>query len=85
MKKVIYSLVLAMLVLHQDFWFWDDRSLVFGFMPIGLAYHAGYSIAAACLAALAIKFAWPHDIESFVGETDTAPEAAASSSEPADN
>ena len=29
-----------MLFLHQDSWAWDDQSLVLGFMPIGLAYHA---------------------------------------------
>ena len=38
--------VLVMAILHQDVWFWDDRSLVFGFLPIGLAYHVAFSIAA---------------------------------------
>ncbi len=46
-------------MLHQDFWLWNDRTLLLGFLPVGLAYHAGYSIAAAALWALAVIFAWP--------------------------
>jgi hypothetical protein len=62
--------VLVMAVLHQDVWFWDDRRLVFGFLPIGLAYHAGFSIAAACLWAAAVKFAWPRGIERWAEENE---------------
>jgi hypothetical protein len=33
-------------LLHQDFWFWREaRPLVFGFLPIGLFYHAAYTVA----------------------------------------
>lgn len=43
----VWIAVIVLLVLHQDFWFWDThKPLVFGFMPIGLAYHAGISILA---------------------------------------
>ena len=48
-------------MLHQDFWLWDDATLVFGFMPIGLAYHTAYCIVAAGLWYLATKYAWPED------------------------
>ena len=68
MKKILYIMVLCMIVLHQDFWNWDNDALVFGFMPVGLAYHAGYSIVAACLWGFAIKFVWPHDIEAWADE-----------------
>ena len=35
-------------VLHQDFWFWREaRPLVFGFLPIGLFYHAAFTVASA--------------------------------------
>ena len=38
-------LVAALYVLHQDFWFWRDaRPLVFGFLPIGLFYHAAFTV-----------------------------------------
>ena len=50
-------------VLLQVFWFWSNRTLVFGFLPIGLAYHALYSIATAVLWACAVKFAWPKNLE----------------------
>jgi hypothetical protein len=39
--------VALLYLLHQDFWFWREaRPLVFGFLPIGLFYHAAYTIAA---------------------------------------
>ena len=53
-------LVIAVYVLHQDFWNWMKvEPLIFGFLPIGLAYHAGYSILAAITMALLVKLAWP--------------------------
>ena len=56
--------VIALIVLHQDFWFWDTyEPLVFGFLPIGLAYHVGLSIAAAIVWFLATKFCWPAEDE----------------------
>ena len=58
-KRIIILLAVILGVLHQDFWNWDDSSLVFEFMPIGLFYHAMYSIIAAILWAFAIKCAWP--------------------------
>lgn len=60
---VLLIVVIVMAALHQDAWLWDNESLVFGFMPVGLAYHAGYSLVAAVLWAAAIKFAWPHHLE----------------------
>lgn len=56
--------VAALYVLHQDTWFWDTaRPLVFGFLPIGLFYHAAYSAAVAVLMVLLIRFAWPAGLE----------------------
>ena len=56
--------VAALYVLHQDTWFWDTaRPLVFGFLPIGLFYHAAYSVAVAVLMVLLIRFAWPAGLE----------------------
>ena len=39
-----------------------NDGLVFGFMPVGLFYHACYSLAAAILWVFAIKYAWPKDL-----------------------
>ena len=58
-------LILAVYVLHQDFWNWKKTEpLVFGFLPIGLAYHAGFSILAAILMAILVKVAWPKHLEN---------------------
>ena len=53
-------------MLHQDFWFWRQaRPLVFGVLPIGLFYHAAYTVAtslvlvAARQAALAVRLSTP--------------------------
>jgi hypothetical protein len=57
-------MVLAVYLLHQDYWNWTKAEpLVFGFLPIGLAYHAGYSILAALMMAVLVKFAWPKHLE----------------------
>ncbi len=57
-------LILAIYVLHQDFWNWKKAEpLIFGFLPIGLAYHAGYSILCAILMAVLVKVAWPKHLE----------------------
>jgi uncharacterized oligopeptide transporter (OPT) family protein len=68
MKPVVYLLFLAMLILHQDSWQWDDQTLILGFMPVGLAYHAGFSLCCAILGGLAIKYIWPHELEKFAEE-----------------
>ena len=70
MKRLIYLLFILMLFLHQDTWAWDDQSLVLGFMPVGLAYHAVFSICCAILGGLAIKHIWPHDLEAFAEGKD---------------
>jgi len=43
---------------------------VFGFLPIGLLYHAIFSLAAGALWACAVKFAWPTHIEEWADEFD---------------
>lgn len=61
---LLTALVLAVYVLHQDFWNWRRaHPLVFGFLPIGLAYHAAYSVAASIVMAVLVRFAWPSHLE----------------------
>jgi hypothetical protein len=56
--------IAALACLHQDLWNWRlARPLLFGFLPPGLAYHAGYTLAAAALMAILVKFAWPSHLE----------------------
>jgi Protein of unknown function (DUF3311) len=63
-KLLLFLLVAGVYVLHQDFWNWKNADLVFGFLPVGLAYHAGYSILAAIMMAVLVKFAWPKHLEN---------------------
>lgn len=59
MKYVIWIAIVLLLVLHQDFWLWEDTRLIGGFLPIGMAYHIGVSLVAAVLWILAAQFCWP--------------------------
>ncbi len=65
MKKfLLFLLVFAVYAVHQDLWNWRKADpLVFGFLPIGLAYQVGYSVLASILMAVLVKFAWPHHLE----------------------
>ena len=54
--------------LHQDVWFWRTaRPLLFGFLPVGLAYHGAYCVAAALLMWTLTRAAWPHHLEAAAG------------------
>ncbi|MDB6111279.1 MAG: hypothetical protein JWR69_3029 [Pedosphaera sp.] len=62
-KLLLFLMVVAVYVLHQDYWNWKNAELVFGFLPTGLAYHAGYSVLASIMMAVLVKFAWPKHLE----------------------
>ena len=54
----------ALYALHQDVWFWREaRPLVFGFLPIGLFYHAAYTIAVSVLMWWLVRTRWPAHLE----------------------
>jgi hypothetical protein len=65
MKRALLVLaVLTLYVLHQDVWFWRTaQPLVFGFLPVGLFYHACFSVAAAAVMWLLVAHAWPAHLE----------------------
>ena len=68
-KCLLTVMLVAVYVLHQDFWNWKKAEpLVFGFLPVGLAYQAGYSILAAVMMAVLVKFAWPAHLETIEPE-----------------
>ncbi len=62
-RLLMWILFAAMVVLHHDWWFWNDGRLLFGFLPIGLAYQMGISVAAACLWGWAAFCAWPEQFD----------------------
>ena len=79
MKRALLALLtFAVYVLHQDVWLWRSaRPLVFGFLPVGLFYHAAYSVAVALLLWLLVVHAWPSrlEAEAEAGSHPTGPDA----------
>ena len=76
MNRLLLAVVVAVLyLLHQDLWLWREaRPLVFGFLPIGLAYHGAYCIAVSLLMWTLTRVAWPAHLESATDdETRSAP------------
>jgi hypothetical protein len=68
MKRLfLVGLVIALYVLHQDFWFWRTaRPFVFGFLPVGLFYHVCYTLAVSLVMWLLVRLAWPARLEAEV-------------------
>lgn len=58
MKVFVGLLLLALLLLHQDYWQWNDTTLVDGVLPWTLVYHVGLSIAAAVVWGMTVTFCW---------------------------
>ena len=68
MKKLGLGILLTtFFVLHQDFWNWRTAyPLAFGFLPVGLWYHALYTLGASAMMWLLVKLAWPAHLEQSV-------------------
>ncbi|MFT5462623.1 MAG: hypothetical protein ACI8QS_001505 [Planctomycetota bacterium] len=63
--KFAWGMIILLGILHFDFWLWESDTLVFGFMPIALAYHAGISLLAALSWALVVQWDWPDELEEW--------------------
>jgi hypothetical protein len=63
--RLAWGLVAVLAILHYDFWYWGDGSLVLGFIPIGLFYQALISVAAGIAWALVATYAWPTWVEEW--------------------
>ena len=61
--KIIVALVILLILLHQDIWFWESKTVLFGFMPITLFWHACISVGATLTWALATRIAWPNELD----------------------
>jgi hypothetical protein len=66
LKTFLLTVMVAVIyILHQDFWNWKKvEPLIFGFLPIGLAYQAAYSILASAMMAVLVRMAWPKHLEN---------------------
>jgi hypothetical protein len=57
-------IVVALFVLHQDVWFWHRATpFVLGVLPIGLFYHAAYTLLTAAVLWMLVRYAWPADLD----------------------
>lgn len=75
-RTLLVVAVAALYVLHQDFWNWRvARPFVFGFVPVGLAYQAAFSVACAGLMWLLVTQAWPGHLEEEVEQKQATGEA----------
>ena len=65
MKRALLAIiVIALYVLHQDVWFWRAaHPIVFGFLPVGLFYHACFTLAVSLLLLVMVRHAWPAHLE----------------------
>ena len=71
MKFVIVAVVALLAIIHQDFWNWHRvEPLLFGFIPIGLAWHVMISVLAAILAAVMVRTCWPPDVDALESAGD---------------
>ena len=79
-RRVVRTLALLVLVvgvyaLHQDFWNWRRiEPMLFGFLPVGLAYHIAYSFAATLMMVVLVKFAWPAHLEKYEPVNPSSPD-----------
>lgn len=70
-QLLLVIIVVALYLLHQDFWFWRTaQPLALGFIPIGLFYHASYTVAVSLVMWLLVKHAWPEHLEEEVAHQE---------------
>ena len=63
-RWLLAALVVVFYLLHQDIWFWRTaQPIVFGLLPIGLFYHAAYTLAVSALVWILIRYVWPSHLE----------------------
>lgn len=69
--RLYAGLGVVMIALRQSFWLWTDARLLFGMLPIGLAYQVGYSLLAAVVMWALVRWAWPAELEHLERQTPT--------------
>lgn len=72
MKRILLTLVvIALYISHQDIWNWRKvYPMAFGFVPIGLFYHACFVVASSLVLWMLVTYAWPAHLEAEVAEVE---------------
>lgn len=70
---VVLIAFLILFILHKDFFFADDPTLWFGYLPAGLGYQMLFSCVAALFWYWVSQWAWPDNLEDIEYVGDTAP------------
>ena len=65
MRNAATLALVVFYALHQDWWLWrETRPLVFGVFPIGLFYHAAYTVAVSLVLLVLVRIFWPRHLET---------------------
>jgi hypothetical protein len=62
-QKLIVVCFVLLLFLHEDFWWKSDPRLVFGILPVSLAYHIVWTLLVAVGWFLVARFCWPAGLD----------------------
>lgn len=66
-RALVLSYFVVLAVLHQDFWWKADATLVLGVLPISLAYHVAWTLFVAVGWFLAGRYCWPVGLDAEPG------------------
>jgi hypothetical protein len=75
-RTLIIGFFILLFILHQDFWWKDDPTLVLGILPISLAYHVVWTLLVALAWFFVAKYFWPRawdEVPPGPAPTDSSP------------
>jgi hypothetical protein len=72
-RTLILAYFVGLFVLHQDFWWKDDPTLVLGVLPVSLAYHVLWTLLVALGWWWVTRFCWPHQLDEETPAPQRAP------------
>jgi hypothetical protein len=68
-RRIAWTGLPILYILHNDLWLWDDPRFVLG-LPVGLLYHVGFCAAVTVEMWLLVRYAWPAHLEVDTPEED---------------
>jgi hypothetical protein len=69
-RSLIVGFFILLFIVHQDFWWRNDPTLVLGILPISLAYHVMWTLLVAFGWFLVCKFCWPDALDEMPPRAD---------------